>query len=640
MSTTYLNSSSPLSAPMRAGNLTHIVDSIYHNSDPYQHIREIVQNSLEAAQPGSPLTVRIHPDWHYAALSKQIYGKAVYRLLIEDDGCGMDERQLLRFCVFALSGDSKVQSTTANHGIGGKTSTLPGNPFGLLIMSWVDSVGYMVKMIKDKATDEYRVQRWDMGDGSYSEVVAAPEEYSIDHHGFPRTHGTIIVCMGEGPQSDTYFNFPNRPTGTIHGLTDFVNGRFFSFTNEREVDVLVWEPLNRDESTWPASRSEVSGYNGAYRRARGQRYYLDRRVERNVATYEVVEGADVKYHVWTMPKDRENSVVSELPPGYIGVLSPNAYSVELYDTLGVSKGVGRFEQFGVYSKEARSRIVVLVEPDTTKVDIAPDLHRKGLSTKEGGLPWDKWGAAFRDVMPASVKAIIDEDLAASPSVEALIESLKTQLRDYQQQHSAGGLSGGKRPPRNPSEGSPRFPKDPSGTENGSSKTPKAGSKTPGLQASSLFDIQWVPGNETEERPRLALFQMGSKPCLTIFGDHKLVVDRYARWKAAYSYRNVPNLDALVERAVQEAILWTLSTTVLSALSFKGNRHWDSAAFDQALDSISLTVVGMSGTIEERIRNDLSAKRHLGVPKFPKASATTEVLNIDAEQLSSSEEASN
>src|SRR5210317_416980 len=122
---------------MRIGKagVNNLVDIIYSDSDKFQFVRELVQNSIEAGASKIKIS--------YEKQGFEMY--AIKRFLIQDDGKGMSVEELGEF-LNKFSSSGKEVGVDKNYGIGAKTSTIPWNKLGVVFVSWTseDDPGALV----------------------------------------------------------------------------------------------------------------------------------------------------------------------------------------------------------------------------------------------------------------------------------------------------------------------------------------------------------------------------------------------------------------------------------------------------------------------------------------------------------------
>ena len=131
--------------PMTTAGTQHLIERVYRESGPYQWVREALINAFEA----DATRVEYGIEW------QAVETLGVYRRVIADDGCGMTAEQLVEFFNTFGGGGKPIGDEHANFGVGAKTSLLPWNKYGLVVLSWVDGESSMIWVQQDPSTGEY-----------------------------------------------------------------------------------------------------------------------------------------------------------------------------------------------------------------------------------------------------------------------------------------------------------------------------------------------------------------------------------------------------------------------------------------------------------------------------------------------------
>ena len=117
--------------PMAVTGVRHLVERAYRESGELQYLRELVVNSIEAGAT----RIEFGPEWN------AVKGHGVYRLMVADDGNGMGPDELLRFLNTFGGGGKPIGDLHENFGVGAKTSLLPWNHEGVVVLSWTPGCG-------------------------------------------------------------------------------------------------------------------------------------------------------------------------------------------------------------------------------------------------------------------------------------------------------------------------------------------------------------------------------------------------------------------------------------------------------------------------------------------------------------------
>ena len=119
----------------------------------------------------------------------------------------MTAEQLVEFFNTFGGGGKPIGGLHENFGVGAKTSLLPWNRHGMVVISWVDGEPSMIWVQQDPETGEYglrleQAEDPDTGEFSSDEVYGP---YSDEEHGcdweavkpdWIEEHGTVIVLLG------------------------------------------------------------------------------------------------------------------------------------------------------------------------------------------------------------------------------------------------------------------------------------------------------------------------------------------------------------------------------------------------------------------------------------------------------------
>jgi hypothetical protein len=102
------------------------IDRYYRETSRLQWVRETAVNAIEAGAN------RIF----YGVEWQGVVNHDVYRRMIIDDGGGMDDSELERFFGTFGGGGKPIGAAHENFGIGAKTTLLPWNHLGIVVISW------------------------------------------------------------------------------------------------------------------------------------------------------------------------------------------------------------------------------------------------------------------------------------------------------------------------------------------------------------------------------------------------------------------------------------------------------------------------------------------------------------------------
>ena len=401
--------------PMTAVGLEREIERLYREGDDLQWVRETAVNSFEAGAK------RVHFGVEWEAVEKL----GVYRRMVADNGEGMSPAKLIEyFNSYGASGRSLEDGVHGNFGIGSKTS-LAWCELGVVVLSWRDGKGSMIRMLKDPKTGKRGAETFEVEDGGEEDVVEPFDEPGeVDWRkvkpDWIDQHGTVLVLCGNGRQPDTVLGDPRNPEveSQSHAIAKYLNSRFFRMPTGCEVAV---DELSLDRKQWPESqvdadgiRSRGKGFRG--RTASGAEALID---SANLTASGVVDlevdGAKVHWFIQAKPPT-SGSHRGVGKGGSIGTL----YQDELFDNSSHSR---RATMFGLWN-EARRRIWLVIEPPAWEENrpgsqgVYPSSARDHLKWHGGvmqgrELPLSDWAEAFRERTPQEISDALAEDHRAS-----------------------------------------------------------------------------------------------------------------------------------------------------------------------------------------------------------------------------------
>lgn len=447
--------------PMVAASITPIIDRNYIISHAFQWVREAVVNSAQAGATRIDFTT----EWQAAMWL------GVHRRMIIDNGPGIAPEDMGTY-LNSLGGSGKtVAARSANYGIGLKTSILPWNEYGAVLISRIynettdQSETYLMWLHKDRSTDKdgtYGARLFDVSEdqsGEWSSIVPiaeweawyAPEDYidadtvkddAVDWNKVmpeDQKSGFAIVLLGNSPTQDTILGDPNRYESKKYGLTAYLNARFWEFPIQ--IRTVQYENKS-DRTTWPTAPvgakvvstddGGVSGNARQNRSGKGLGYVLDgvfgtatsRHRKRGIeaaGSFEIAQSPTqpgVRLHWWLFAE--EVAQRGDLPTLPLTAIKHESHPgiTEVYDLAAMGENFtavsarSRMNQF-VSVGAVRDRMAIIVEPiETKQYAIYPEASRTRLmfeSKQSGGqtMTWDSWTEAWRENVPAEIKAAVD-----------------------------------------------------------------------------------------------------------------------------------------------------------------------------------------------------------------------------------------
>jgi hypothetical protein len=230
-----------------------------------------------------------------------------------------------------------------------------------------------------------------------------------------KEHGTVIVLLGNDPQTHTVLGDPSRKEGDLKGISSYLNRRVWELDETKRV--TVEELMRSDPKSWPSSRAEAKA-RGAGKSAdslgtntrtiRGACRFIEysESTEAGLKASDIVEledGTQIDWFLWEGDRPRIHSYAAR--SGYVAVL----YKNELYD---VTDHAATFRSFGIAEASVRQRVWIVVRPpefceDTGRTGIYPRTDRNGLLIQGGdragdSLPIHDWAAQFVERMPEAL----------------------------------------------------------------------------------------------------------------------------------------------------------------------------------------------------------------------------------------------
>jgi hypothetical protein len=406
--------------PMKTAGIHHFIERTYRESGTFQWARETLLNALEARATRVVFGV----EW------QAVEGLGVYRRTIADNGAGMTADQLREFFSTFGGGGKPIGGIHENFGVGAKTSLLPWNRHGVVVISWVDGHAAMIWVQQDPASGAYGLRLFETVDPDTEEVVltqtVAP--FEDNDHGcdwaqvkpeWMGDHGTVVVLLGDSPDSDTVLGDPGRAESDIKGISSYLNRRIWEVPEESRI--FVHELRTNERSEWPTSAKDAFASQSAggpdrrinNREVRGAHFFIEYDEIRfkggqleAKGTVQLHDGTAIDWYLWAGDRPAVQSYASI--GGYIGAL----YKNELYD---VTSHHSTYRSFGVSEGSVRKRLWLIARPpvfeEGIRAGVYPRTDRNALLIKGGPeagspLPIGDWAGEFADAMPDELRAAI------------------------------------------------------------------------------------------------------------------------------------------------------------------------------------------------------------------------------------------
>lgn len=422
----------PTVLAMKTAGTQNFIHRIYREGGPLQWVREAYTNATEAGAT----RVEFGIEW------QAVESLGVYRRVIADDGSGMTPDELVEFFNTFGGGGKPIGGEHENFGVGVKTSVLPWNRYGMVVVSWVDGDASMIWVMQDPATGEYGLRLLEAidpetGESSLDEVYVPyndPEhgcDWSLVKPDWIGDNGTVVVLLGDEPTQDSVLGDPSREESDIKGISTYLNRRLWEIPEDSTL--IVDELRTQDKGTWPRSEEEAHGaaISGPDRRTNarrieGARYFIEYSAKSfrkgklaHSGTAALTDGTKIDWYLWEgdRPAVQSYAAIS----GYIATL----YKGELYD---VSAHPSTYRSFGIIESEVRRNTWLVIRPplsdDTGKHGVYPRTDRNALLLRGGPnaggpLPLHDWAGDF--VTNAMPKELLDAIKRARGGSEGTIK---------------------------------------------------------------------------------------------------------------------------------------------------------------------------------------------------------------------------
>jgi hypothetical protein len=396
---------------------SHFVNRMFEACGNYQWAREFLKNSLEAGAT----KVEFGIEWQ--AVEK--FG--VYRRTVADNAVGMTKDELLRFFSTLGEGAKRIGGVHDNFGVGAKIASLPWNPDGVVVISYKDGKGSLIRIELNPETAEYELVEFQSQRGAAyiidpSEVAEWGNDvnWSIVAPEWTRQHGTVVVLLGSEGAPDTILGNPRAGEKDIKGLSVYLNTRFWDL---RKTEVVVVELRSERKTSWPHGPKDSDDARRPNNRTiMGAKYYLtDVKSQAGKlinSSWLPLDGNRVVTHWYLWEGERPAIHSYAKKPGYIAV----RYGDELFE---LTTHKAHFRWFGIAEVKVQQNLTIILEPQLFDPQIAewgihPDQSRNrllftGNGDKGVGVPLADWGYEFADQMPDEIRAAIKKARGDGPS---------------------------------------------------------------------------------------------------------------------------------------------------------------------------------------------------------------------------------
>ena len=298
-------------------------------------------------------------------------------------------------------GGKPIGDAHENYGVGSKTSLLPWNKFGLVVISYTAKhpKGNMVWLCFEDG--EYGARELAPGGATVVEPFKGElvDWTSIRPPG-PGISGTVVVLMGDTGTEDTYM-FKEGERHSVWYVPSYLNSRLW--TVPEGVEIVGYGFNNADKSSWPKFKENGKDKGGGSNRpVSGASHFLDDGFERGEMVLD--DGTRILWALEAEGPERERRGPHQgQRSGFLAAL----YRGELYDIRRHHK---QYTAMGIRYKTLRKRVTVIFEPPTLEggQGVYPDTARTSLrvmGTAMAGkpLPWSDWYVEFEEKMPEAIR---------------------------------------------------------------------------------------------------------------------------------------------------------------------------------------------------------------------------------------------
>jgi len=584
-------------ARLEVSNMAFMLERIAADTEPYQFIRELTQNSIEAVQAlGGGEISWSHDEGIFEATG-------IRKLTITDTGTGMTGPEMVSYINY-LAASIKEQSLDKNFGIGAKITAGVQNPAGLIYQSWKNGQGSMVWFWKDPLSGEYGLREFKNKNGDATLWLPLSDENRPSLIG---SHGTRVVLMGQNAEHETFYGMNPDQKETTHWITHYLNSRYLTF--DADITLRV---------------AEISGEKSEHLRNReiqGQNTYIDTHSQEQGVVQ--LSDASVK---WALLKDGDHlrsysSIVESA--GHIGVVHEN----EVYEKLRANAGYAMLNNFGIIA--GPRRVVLYIEP---KGKVEPSTSRSTIKINGSSVDWNRWADEFSRNMPEALERYQIELLQKDNDLESeqrIVDKLREyrelfQVSNYLSPADRSAELGNKRP----SGKRRRKEHIPEGTKENKEKRDRRrpsnivpikpstdfGDEAGGKTDNKVIDIPKIVWVSVAERSRTEGDELEDKAAKYVSGQNMIVANLDFRGfkdltnKILSKFSDKPQAKPIVISTVKEWYELTLTEHVLHGRNLSETGPWDRDDIDQLFSPISMTAAVMPTiNLANRITQVVSSK---------------------------------
>lgn len=625
--------------PLEMVRFDRVMEREYQKVHPYQFVRELVQNALDAGAT----EVTVGPCWPLIDPKDDPSEDQHWALCVCDNGHGMavpdadDPDQvdgdslvgIMRRLSDTTKGDTGGTGGHECFGVGSRLSTLP----------WTDSLvisyprggggsGSMVHLTRSEGDGRWCMSEYiydsdtgcltPEGDGDASQEwwTEIPSELREFHRSQVLTpegsplEGTMVILLGRGTRvtGGHLSGVPAVTETTLWGsggvcenvryLSKYLNQRYMDIPDG--VSVRVYESRFRDKSGWRDHQQ---------RTVRGVRHFWDRHQQ---TSGEVVLEDGTKVEWWLFP---DGKGLGGLQTNHAYAYTSRVIGLRVHDEVLHEQGrlPGRgwvtWAQFGLSGMTVRDRMSLMVTPPLDRVVMDTGrthvYWREGDGSHPGDFPWERWGAEFKVRMPKVLRDFVADSVSAE---DATLQD-RVESGAWKHIESVKGLY--PKPPKKPHGAGSKTPPPTGGTDaEGAGRGVPTGKKNVSRRR-IILDSDLEAAADT---PALYLPGQRELRVYTKHPIHQSLVDHYL--SVYNSTGGDGRLESTIRAAVYEVIVSDYGSMVFNGIALKSHRetrqHWREMVAAPGILAVAYTLHS-----RQRVLDVLVASRVKGLAKRQK-----------------------
>ena len=428
------------------------IERDYRMTAPHQWARELLVNAAEAGAT----KVVFGPHVGFARQN-------IWRMQAADNGSGMDDDEIVGFYHSYGASGKPVGGEHENMGIGAKTSLLPWNTEGMVVISVKDGVRSMIHVAK--FGEVYGLREFVLNEDGEKGVVVDPDFYD-DEYGvnwaesipeWIEDHGTVVVLLGSKRNPNTYMGNPDRSDiewSSQHALSRYLNGKFWDLGNLdlKVVEFQVPDPEKFDmDKLWQRT---IVGFRVETEYANGLTEIRDRKtveLPSSVQSSGRVVLSDGTGVVWCVHTEGVRARELQIHPASVGVASV----LHRNEMFTVIRHPSQLRAFGLTTESMRKRVSLIIEPQdagpSAKRGVYMTTDRSRLLVRGGKnagqeIPMMEWAEEFFSQLPEEIRALHS---AGGPSrnkremIRELVERFGARWAEARKSPGAKGTGSGK-----------------------------------------------------------------------------------------------------------------------------------------------------------------------------------------------------